>query len=170
MELVVLIFYIMAIGAVVSGVMVVVQKNPVISALFLITLMLCLACIYLLLSAEFIAVIQVIVYAGAIMVLFLFVIMLLNLEKESAPLVKGRFQKLAGLVLVVMLVGVLAITVITTGKQGAAQTTVDVDTAVSNTVSIGRLLFSRFLLPFEITSVILLIAIIGVILIGKKKL
>jgi len=171
MELVVPIFYIMAIGALVSGVMVVVQKNPVISALFLITLMLCLACIYLLLSAEFIAAIQVIVYAGAIMVLFLFVIMLLNLEKESAPLVKGRFQKLAGLVLVLLLVGVLAMTVITTGKQGAAaQTTVDVDTVVSNTVSIGRLLFSRFLLPFEITSVILLIAIIGVILIGKKKL
>jgi NADH-quinone oxidoreductase subunit J len=171
MELVVFIFYMMAIGAVVSGVMVVVQKNPVISALFLITLMLCLACIYLLLSAEFIAVIQVIVYAGAIMVLFLFVIMLLNLEKESTPLVKGRFQKLAGLVLVVLLVAVLAITIFITGKQGAAaQTTMNADTAVPNTVSIGRLLFSRFLLPFEITSVILLIAIIGVILIGKKKL
>ncbi len=82
MDLVLPIFYIMAIGIVVSGVMVVVQKNPVISAMFLITLMLCLACIYLLLSAEFIAAIQVIVYAGAIMVLFLFVIMLLNLDRE----------------------------------------------------------------------------------------
>jgi NADH-quinone oxidoreductase subunit J len=164
----------MAIGIVVSGVMVVVQKNPVISAMFLITLMLCLACIYLLLSAEFIAAIQVIVYAGAIMVLFLFVIMLLNLDRELVSMVKSRFQKLAGPVLVVVMLAVLGITVFSNGSQAQVpQTAGTVDTAaaaVSNTVSVGRLLFSRFLLPFEITSVILLVAIIGVILIGKKKL
>ena len=174
MDLVLPIFYIMAIGAVVSGVMVVIQKNPVISAMFLITLMLCLACIFLLLSAEFIAAIQLIVYAGAIMVLFLFVIMLLNLERELVSMVKSRFQKLAGPVLVVLMLAVLGITLFSTGKQAAApQPAVAVDTAVSavsNTVSVGRLLFTRFLLPFEITSVILLIAIIGVIMIGKKKL
>lgn len=171
MDLVLPIFYIMAIGAVFSGVMVVVQKNPVISAMFLITLMLCLACIYLLLSAEFIAAIQVIVYAGAIMVLFLFVIMLLNLERELVSMVKGRFQKLAGLILVILMIAVLGITIFSTGKQvPGPQTVVAADTTVPNTVLIGQLLFSRFLLPFEITSVILLIAIIGVILIGKKKL
>ena len=171
MDFVLLIFYIMAIGTVFSGVMVVVQKNPVISAMFLITLMLCLACIYLLLSAEFIAAIQVIVYAGAIMVLFLFVIMLLNLERELVSMVKGRFQKLAGLILVILMIVVLGIAIFSIGKQAPGpQTVVAADITVPNTVLVGQLLFSRFLLPFEITSVILLIAIIGVILIGKKKL
>lgn len=166
MDLVLPIFYVLAFGAVVSGVMVVIQKNPVICAMFLITVMLCLAGIYLLLFAEFIAAVQVIVYAGAIMVLFLFVIMLLNLEKEIKAIVKSPFQKIVGSLLGILLVGVLAAAFVFAGQQGPG---VEPD-AVSNSVAIGRLLFSRYLLPFEITSVILLIAVIGVILIGKKKL
>jgi NADH-quinone oxidoreductase subunit J len=162
------IFYILAIGVIASGVMVVVQKNPVICAMFLVTVMLCLAGIYLLLFAEFIAAIQVIVYAGAVMVLFLFVIMLLNLEKEVKASTRSPFQKTAGLVLGILLVGILAAAVFAAG-QPVPGPRVEPG-AVSNSVSIGRMLFSRYLLPFEITSVILLIAIIGVILIGKKNL
>jgi NADH-quinone oxidoreductase subunit J len=162
------IFYILAIGTIVSGVMVVVQKNPVICAMFLVTVMLCLAGIYLLLFAEFIAAIQVIVYAGAVMVLFLFVIMLLNLEKEVKANTRSPFQKTAGLVLGILLAGILAAAVFAAG-QPVPGPRVEPGT-VSNSVFIGRMLFSRYLLPFEITSVILLIAIIGVILIGKKKL
>ncbi len=169
MNLVLPIFYILALGAIVSGVMVVIQKNPVICAMFLITVMLCLAGIYLLLFAEFIAVVQVIVYAGAIMVLFLFVIMLLNLEKEVKAIIKSPFQKVAGLVLGILLVGILAAAVFAAGQPVPSPQAVEPG-AVSNSISIGRMLFSRYLLPFEITSVILLIAIIGVILIGKKKL
>jgi NADH-quinone oxidoreductase subunit J len=162
------IFYILAIGTIVSGVMVVVQKNPVICAMFLVTVMLCLAGIYLLLFAEFIAAIQVIVYAGAVMVLFLFVIMLLNLEKEVKANTRSPFQKTAGLVLGILLVGILAAAVFAAGQPFPGPRVEP--GAVSNSVSIGRMLFSRYLLPFEITSFILLIAIIGVILIGKKKL
>lgn len=168
MDPVLLIFYFLAVVTVGCGLMVIVQKNPVISALFLIMVMLCLAGIYLLMGAEFIAAIQVIVYAGAIMVLFLFVIMLLNLEKEVRALVKSPFQKLAALMLVGMLIGVLGFTLFTAGKR-MPDVAALAPGKVTNTAAIAQLLFSRFLLPFEITSVILLIAIIGVILIGKKK-
>jgi NADH-quinone oxidoreductase subunit J len=168
MDPVLLIFYFLALAAVGCGLMVIVQKNPVISALFLVMVMLCLAGIYLLMGAEFIAAIQVIVYAGAIMVLFLFVIMLLNLEKEVKALVKSPFQKLAALMLVGMLIGVLGYTLFTVGRR-LPEAAALAPGKVTNTQAIAQLLFSRFLLPFEITSVILLIAIIGVILIGKKK-
>jgi len=167
MDLVLPIFYFLAVSAIACGLMVILQKNPVISAMFLILVMLCLAGIYLLLAAEFIAAIQVIVYAGAIMVLFLFVIMLLNLEKDVRALVKSPFQKVAAAILVLMLVAVL---VVTLGKNVAVTQEALKAGGIPNTAAIGHLLFGRFLLPFEITSVILLVAIIGVILIGKKKL
>jgi NADH-quinone oxidoreductase subunit J len=167
MDLVLPIFYFLAVSAIACGLMVILQKNPVISAMFLILVMLCLAGIYLLLAAEFIAAIQVIVYAGAIMVLFLFVIMLLNLEKDVRALVKSPFQKVAAAILVLMLVAVL---VVTLGKNVAVTQEALKAGSIPNTAAIGRLLFGRFLLPFEITSVVLLVAIIGVILIGKKKL
>jgi NADH-quinone oxidoreductase subunit J len=162
-----LLFYLFAFGALLAGVLVVVKKNPVICALFLILAMLCLAVIYLLLGAEFIAAIQIIVYAGAIMVLFLFVIMLLNLDKEPRATVKGRFYKMAAALLAVILLAVVAGAFY---QHFIPERGLAVAGNVGNTQAIARLLFGRYLLPFEITSVILLIAIIGAVILGKKKL
>jgi NADH-quinone oxidoreductase subunit J len=162
-----LLFYLLAIGAVICGILVIVKKNPVINALFLILVMLCLAGIFLLLGAQFMAAIQLIVYAGAIMVLFLFVIMLLNLDQEISGVVKGGPQKAVGFILAVLLLAVLLSVVSINQLPGKGLHPID---EVSNTESLARVLFTHFLLPFEITSVILLIAIIGAIVLGKKKL
>jgi NADH-quinone oxidoreductase subunit J len=162
-----LLFYLLAIGAVISGLLVILKRNPVINALFLIVVMLCLAGIYLLLGAQFMAAIQLIVYAGAIMVLFLFVIMLLNLDQEIAGIVKGRYQKAIGFLLAALLFLTLFTVVGVNTLPGKGTHPID---EAANTESIGRLLFTYFLLPFEMTSVILLIAIIGAIVLGKKKL
>jgi NADH-quinone oxidoreductase subunit J len=160
-------FYLLALGAVISGALVVIKKNPVINALFLIVVMLCLAGIYLLLGAQFMAAIQLIVYAGAIMVLFLFVIMLLNLDQEISGIVKSGPQKLIGLILTALLLVILLSVVAVNQLPGQGQHPLD---EFLNTESLARVLFTHFLLPFEITSVILLIAIIGAIVLGKKKL
>lgn len=160
-----LLFYLLALGSVVSGVLVILKRNPVINALFLILVMLCLAGIYLLLGAQFMAAIQLIVYAGAIMVLFLFVIMLLNLDQEVAGAVRGR-QKLPGLILSFLLLMILLGGLGIERVPGRGQHPLE----ALNTEALARVLFSDFLLPFEITSVILLIAIIGAIVLGKKKL
>ena len=162
-----LLFYLLALGAVISGVLVVIKKNPVINALFLIVVMLCLAGIYLLLGAQFMAAIQLIVYAGAIMVLFLFVIMLLNLDQEISGIVKGGPQKLIGIILAALLLAILLSVVGINQLPGKGAHPID---ELANTESLARVLFTHFLLPFEITSVILLIAIIGAIVLGKKKL
>jgi NADH-quinone oxidoreductase subunit J len=161
-----LLFYLLALGAVISGVLVVIKKNPVINALFLIGVMLCLAGIYLLLGAQFMAAIQLIVYAGAIMVLFLFVIMLLNLDQEISGIVKGN-QKAIGFILSALLFALLLSVLGVNQLPGRGLHPID---EISNTESLARVLFTYFLLPFEITSVILLIAIIGAIVLGKKKL
>jgi NADH-quinone oxidoreductase subunit J len=162
-----LLFYLCAAGALLAGVLVIVKKNPVICALFLVLAMLCLAVIYLLLGAEFIAAIHIIVYAGAIMVLFLFVIMLLNLDKEPRATVKGRFYKISAALLAVILLGLVAGAV---GLHSLPERGTAVASNVGNTQAIARLLFGRYLLPFEITSVILLVAIIGAVVLVKKKL
>jgi NADH-quinone oxidoreductase subunit J len=161
-----LLFYLFALGAVISGVLVILKKNPVINALFLIVVMLCLAGIYLLLGAQFMAAIQLIVYAGAIMVLFLFVIMLLNLDQEVSGIVKSGPQKLAGIILAALLLAILLSVVGINQLPGKGAHPID---ELANTESLARVLFTHFL-PFEITSVILLIAIIGAIVLGKKKL
>jgi NADH-quinone oxidoreductase subunit J len=161
-----LLFYLLAAGSVICGLLVILKKNPVINALFLIVVMLCLAGIFLLLGAQFMAAIQLIVYAGAIMVLFLFVIMLLNLDQELAGIVKGN-RKAIGFILAVLLLGLLLSVVSINQLPGKGLHPID---EAFNTESLARVLFTYFLLPFEITSVILLIAIIGAIVLGKKKL
>jgi NADH-quinone oxidoreductase subunit J len=151
----------------VCGISVVIQTHPIASALSLIGVMGSLAVLYLLLGAEFIAAAQVIVYAGAIMVLFVFVIMLLNAGAETR---RGRSYvvELVGAPLLIVLLGLLAYFVqrMTPGspvvrfgafKGGSAQ-------------EIGRALFTQYLLPFELTSVLILIAILGAIVLARKEL
>jgi NADH-quinone oxidoreductase subunit J len=143
------------------------QKNPVKSVLFLIVNFFCIAVLYLLLQAQFIAIIQILVYAGAIMVLFLFVIMLLNLGNEDQFKEKNNFRKylaiiIACVVLFQILVGV-GIPALKTGTAG------QVASASGGTVeTIGTALFSTYVFPFEITSMVLLAAMVGVIVLAKK--
>jgi NADH-quinone oxidoreductase subunit J len=164
-------FVILAVFTVVTAVLVIVQRNPVTSAIFLILTFFSLAGIYLLLHAEFIAAVQVIVYAGAIMVLFLFVIMLLNLEKERRLVARNRLMKAVGIFLGVVLliqVGMVFQHLILKGAQGKFPP--EKVAGLGNTQVVAQLLFTDFLLPFEITSVLLLVAIIGAIVLAKREI
>jgi NADH-quinone oxidoreductase subunit J len=153
--------------AVLLAVSTIIQKNPIYSAASLIGVMLMLACNYVLLNAEFIAAIQVIVYAGAIMVLFVFVIMLINVEyiKREKLYYRGRiFGVIIGLALLLKLLIVgysLAIKV----QEGDLPIPKDMD----STKVIGKYLFSNYILPFEVISVVLLVGIIGAVVLGKKE-
>lgn len=153
--------------ALISGVLVVFQTHPLRSALWLIVNFFAVAGIYLLAQAEFIAAIQIIVYAGAIMVLFLFVIMLLNLrqpEEEAARPWLG--QKLAGITLAALTAFVLAYGFSKAQVPLAKPAPIE----LGNTESIARLLFTDYLLPFEVTSVLLLVAIVGAVVLAKTRL
>lgn len=166
-----LLFYGLAAIMVMSSCMVILRKNPVHSALFLVLTFFCLAGLYLLLNAQFIAAIQVIVYAGAIMVLFIFVIMLLNLDTEITSKSGHGVQRFWAMVITVVLavsfVSLMTARVFTGEKGNFSPEAVN---AVGNSEVIGKLLFTEFLLPFEITSILLLAAILGAILLAKKKL
>ncbi len=160
----------------ISSCLVVFQRSPLYSALFLILTFLSMAGLYLLLGAEFVALIQVIVYAGAVMVLFLFVIMLLNLDKERVDWLTGHSkQKYFGFAIVIVLAPLIGLGISTPlfygssqlGAQGAysPQTAARID----NTTSVASLLFTDYLLPFEITSVLLLVAMVGVVYLARRS-
>ena len=153
---------------VVTSLLVVLHRNPVTSALFLVLAFCSLAGIYLLLHAEFLGMVQIVVYAGAIMVLFLFVIMYLNLQHDVESGVQIAVRRgigwLAGAAL--LLVGV---TLLSRGfALGPANERLPGGDA-GNVAAIGRLLYSRYLFPFEITSILLLVAMIGVIVIARGR-
>src|SRR5215469_11210401 len=157
-------FYIFSALALICGVMLLVSRNPVNSAMFLVLTIASLAGLFVLLEAFFLAAIQVLVYAGAVMVLFLFVIMLLDLKAEER-----RKIKIVGLLGGVVSVG--AIVTIFFKSLGSATFNTSPSTDFhAGTIDLGRLLFSQYLLPFEIISVLLLVAMVGVILLSKKHL
>jgi len=168
MNLEVIFFFIIAALALASAIMMITQRNPVKSVLFLIVNFFCLALIYLILHAQFIAIIQILVYAGAIMVLFLFVIMLLNLGDESQLTEKMNYKKsiayiLSGVVLLEILIGTglpLNLNFSSISTKAASIGTVE---------AIGKSMYTEYLFPFEITSMLLLAAIVGVIVLAKKK-
>ncbi|MBU6392241.1 MAG: NADH-quinone oxidoreductase subunit J [Planctomycetota bacterium] len=164
-------FYIMAAVSVTAAVYLVFEKNPVFSALYLIQTMVCIAVLYILLEAQFIAAVQIIVYAGAIMVLFLFVIMLLNLNIKEETKNALPFQKIPAIFMGIVLFTAICAVIkskLLQGKQGE-YTTAYVN-SVGNTKLIGNLLFTDYLLPFEITSILLFVAAIGAIMLAKRKL
>ena len=153
-----------------ASAMVVLHRHPVTSALFLVLAFCALAGLYLLLQAQFLALVQVLVYAGAIMVLFLFVLMYLNLKRDLEEGVHHQVRRVVGWGLGVLLLaeGVLLFRPDwATGPMG--RTPAVMVHAVGNTEMVGRLLYTRYLFPFELTSVILLAAMIGVIVIGKGR-
>jgi NADH-quinone oxidoreductase subunit J len=161
-----ILFFVFAILAVLGALNLILQRHPIHSALSLILVMMALAVLYLLLGAEFIAAIQVIVYAGAIMVLFVLVIMLLNAGEEE----RTQFSRMARLVgLPVATVFLLPVCILLYRAWPRAAT-VDADRFVGRTEAVARLLFRDFVLPFELTSILILIAILGAIVLAKKEL
>jgi NADH-quinone oxidoreductase subunit J len=163
-------FYIFSAVAVLSALMVIVRRNPVHSALFLVLTFFCVAGIYLLLHAQFIAAIQIIVYAGAIMVLFLFVIMLLNLREGSRSSGGHTLQGVTGILVGLALFYSLAVVVTGSFLPGmkGSYPAAEVE-AAGHTRVVAKLLFTEFLLPFEVTSVLLLVAIIGAVVLARRR-
>jgi NADH-quinone oxidoreductase subunit J len=159
-------FYLLAAVVLISALLVVTQRNPVHSALALIMTLLALAGIYLMLYAPFMAGVQIVLYAGGIMVLFLFVIMLVNLEKVE---LEERFNKQWHLATAVT--AVLALLIYAIFKRGAMTlpTTVQPFVEQENTQQVGNLLYTKFMLPFEVASVLLLVAMVGAVIMAKKK-
>jgi NADH-quinone oxidoreductase subunit J len=162
----VILFLVFAIIAVVCAINVVVQSHPISSALSLVGVMGSLAVLYLLLGAEFIAAAQVIVYAGAVMVLFVFVIMLLNAGTEAK---KGRSY--VAQFLGVPLVAFLAVTAFFVQRIFKEHEMVKFGGFQGGSAeSIGRALFTTYLLPFEVTSILILIAIVGAVVLARKEI
>jgi NADH-quinone oxidoreductase subunit J len=163
----VILFLTFALIAVLCGINVVVQTHPISSALSLIGVMGSLAVLYLLLGAEFIAAAQVIVYAGAIMVLFVFVIMLLNAGAEQKGS-KALLARVLGIPLQLGLLGILSYIIYRVLPRSEA---VKFGGFTEGTArDIGRALFTQYLLPFEVTSVLVLIAILGAIVLARKEM
>jgi NADH-quinone oxidoreductase subunit J len=161
-----LIFYVFGFIAIFAAVSMIVVKQPVMSALFLILNMLCLAGLYALLDAHLIAAVQVIVYAGAIMVLVLFVIMLLNLREKKGLITRHKVAMQGIGVVIVSFVFVLIATTMNFDALSPAGTA----SAEFGTVTgVAKTLFTDFLLPFEIASVLLLVAIIGAVILSKSR-
>jgi len=162
-------FYIFAFLALVFGFLVVANpfsRNPVTSAMFLVLTIISLAGLFVLLHAFFLAAVQVLVYAGAVMVLFLFVIMLLDLKAEER-----RKLKVLGVVGGLGSVGtILAIFLTNLLDKKTSLGGVESPTLEGGTVRLGKLLFTQYLLPFEIVSVLLLVGMVGVVLLSKKDL
>jgi NADH-quinone oxidoreductase subunit J len=163
------VFFVLAAVAAFSAVMVILQRNPVNSALYLILNFFCLSGLYLTLNAQFIAMVQVLVYAGAIMVLFLFVIMLLNLGDDKRLREHLGVRTYLGIGFSVGLVlELLYIFIYRSGNTMIQQSSNSVE--IGTVEYIGKVLFSKFIFPFEITSLLLLAAIVGAVMLAKKKI
>jgi NADH-quinone oxidoreductase subunit J len=166
------IFFILAIVAVAAGVGVIAQRSAVRSALFLLVNFCCLAGLYLLLNAQFVALFQVIIYAGAVVVLFLFVTMLLGMERaEESPDLR-KYQWIAGGLLgALLLVGIIWVLIpFGTSLVPAATEWLQALAPSDNVREIGTAMLTDFAIPFELVSVVLLVAIIGAVVLAKKRL
>ncbi len=162
-----ILFYVFAFLTLVCGFLVVLNPfshNPVTSAMFLVLTIVCLAALFVLLHAFFLAAIQVLVYAGAVMVLFLFVIMLLDIRSEERQKMK-LFSLVTGVIATGALLYVFLSTLLHAPPASPAAPALE-----GGTADLGRLLFSNYLLPFEIVSVLLLVAMVGAVLLSKKDL
>lgn len=164
-----LMFYLFSGVAVIAAFLMVISWNPVAAVLNMVVVMFCLAGLFVLLNAHFIAAIQIILYAGAIMVLFMFIIMLLNLRGDEAiwkSRNKNVLLSLAG-VLLAAAAGFKVFGTIKTSGLSSVMTKVGED--FGTTKLVGKLLFTDYLFPFEIASILLLVAIIGAVILAKIK-
>jgi len=161
----VIIFFVLAALAVLGAVSLILQRHPIHSALSLIVVMVALAGLYLLMGAEFVAAVQIIVYGGAIMVLFVFVIMLLNAGEEE----RTNFSKLAtyaGIPLAVATAGLIAAAIV---RSSAGLSSAGPNGALTSTKTLSMLLFREFVYPFELTSFLILVAILGAIVLAQRE-
>jgi NADH-quinone oxidoreductase subunit J len=161
-----LIFLVLAALAVLGAVSLILQRHPIHSALSLIVVMVALAGLYLLMGAEFVAAVQIIVYGGAIMVLFVFVIMLLNAGEEE----RTNFSKLAtyaGIPLAVATTGLIAAAIVR--SSSGSLSTAGANGALTSTRTLSMLLFRDFVYPFELTSFLILVAILGAIVLAQRE-
>ncbi|MGB0036883.1 MAG: NADH-quinone oxidoreductase subunit J [Candidatus Acidiferrales bacterium] len=168
MSLPFLLFFAFAAIAVLGAVLLIVAREPIHSALSLVLVMISLAALYLLLGAEFIAAVQIIVYAGAIMVLFVFVIMLLNAGVEERTN-WSRIAKFGGVPLGIILLVEIAYRM--AGSDAGAKIANDAGAAANTAAStraLSELLFQKYLFPFEATSILILIAILGAVVLAKR--
>jgi len=162
-----ILFFIVAFIAIASAVYFVFAKNPMYAILSLIVTMFSIAGMYILLNAQFLGIVQIIVYTGAIMVLFLYILMMLNLNKEDESK-KDSLPKFIGIISVcILFVGMLGAYRGLSGKTTVAD---NIDHSVGLTKNLGRLLFNEYVLPFELASILILAGIVGAVLIGKKDL
>ena len=162
-------FYLLSVVALVSAILMITRRSPVVSVLYLILNFFSLAGLYLTLNAQFIAVIQIIVYAGAIMVLFLFVVMLLRLGDEAQLTETLNYRKLIAIGLAIALFLEIAYIIGFRGGEGHL-TQAPNSVSIGTVESIGREMFTRYLFPFEVTSMILLAAIVGAVVLAKRHL
>ncbi|HEX3558632.1 MAG TPA: NADH-quinone oxidoreductase subunit J [Pyrinomonadaceae bacterium] len=160
-----ILFGAMAVGCALA---MVAQRNPLYSAISLIGVFVSLACLYMTLQAPFIAAVQVIVYAGAIMVLVVFVIMLLNVEEEVRRPVRLHFLIPLGILLAAILIGEAAFILKLPGTPSRIDAYGQRPSDVGLTASIGTGLFTEYLLPFEVTSVLILMALVGAITLARR--
>jgi NADH-quinone oxidoreductase subunit J len=158
-------FYFLSFLAILSALMVVISKNPVHSVLYLIICFFAIAGHYVLMNAQFLAAVHIIVYAGAIMVLFLYVIMMLNLNAAAEPH-KNKWLKVgavaSGGTLMVVMVGAL--------RQASTSVSSGPNHEVGLIKNLGTVLFKDFALPFEVSSILLLAAMVGAVMLGKKEI
>ena len=166
MELI--LFSLFALVAVMCAVNMVLQSHPISSALSLVGVMGSLAVLYLLLGGEFIAMVQIIVYAGAVMVLFIFVIMLLNAGSEEVLKNRSLIAHLIGVPAILVLAGILVFFV-QRGFPGMGNVKFG-DFDGGSARAVGMSLFTDYLLPFEVTSVLILIAIVGAVVLARKEM
>ena len=163
-----IVFWVMAPVALASAILMIRARNAVHAALLLVLNFFALAVFYVMLDAEFLAAVQVIVYAGAIMVLFLFVIMLLGVDRKEPLEDPIRFQAPLAILLGVGFIGVAVFTIHSTlgGKtfQGLKEAN-----ASGNVQGLGRLLFNKYMFPFEVASVLLIVAAIGAMVLGRRR-
>jgi NADH-quinone oxidoreductase subunit J len=158
-----ILFWILSITALFSAIMVVTSKNPVYSVLWLIITFFTISGHYILLNAQFLAIVNIIVYAGAIMVLFLFVIMLMNLNQDTEPQ-KNKWLKLAGAVAGGSLLLVLVASLRNTEQKMTELGSGDIG-LIEN---LGKVLFNDYVVPFEISSILFLSAMVGAVVIGRR--
>ena len=162
-----ILFFFLSTLAIFSAIMVLISKNPVHSVLWLIAVFFAISGHYILLNAQFLAIVNMIVYAGAIMVLFLFVIMLMNLNVQSEPQ-KNLWLKLAGVISGGCFLMVL-VSLVRQASELNGKTALTVEGNIGLIKNLGKVLFSDYVVPFEITSVLFLSAMVGAIVLGKKE-
>ncbi|HYQ95549.1 MAG TPA: NADH-quinone oxidoreductase subunit J [Candidatus Eisenbacteria bacterium] len=164
-----ILFSLFAVAAVFFAFNVIFRRNAVHCALHLVGVLLSLSGMFILLNAQFIAAIQILIYAGAIMVLFLFVVMLLNVRGEAPLLTPGAAKGFGFFFALIAFVELLWVVLTRGGAEGTPEAAAVLPPGFGSPAEIGRILYTTWLFPFEVTSILLLIAVIGAVVLAKRK-